>query len=345
MKTILSILLILAGLVPAVPARAQIVGPVGHGELPACPDSGGNHLNYVPATGMFSCGTSDGNPATLTGVTAGTGLAGGGTSGMVTLSLGAIANDSVLGNVGGGSAAPGALSAAQLTALMQPFTAGLSGAVPASGGGTANYLRADGTWAAPPGGGSVAPTEVQRAYGRSSSGSITVTMPQATTVGNTVVAIGYGGSAAPNFNGSQTVFLDRSSLSAVSFVVMAAPVTSAQTSITVNGTSGNYDIELVEVSGLRNMYVTEGTNYSGNPETAPTFAPAGCAYYGMYGSGNAIAYQSATSGLSNVVQQGANASNNATFYNFSAASRGTMQTLTFSGSNGNVLSASIAFCG
>ncbi len=35
----------------------------------------------------------------------------------------------------------------QLTALVNPFTASLSGAAPASGGGTANFLRADGTWA------------------------------------------------------------------------------------------------------------------------------------------------------------------------------------------------------
>lgn len=40
------------------PARAQVVGPVGHGELPACPDTGGNHLNYAPAGGGFSCGTT-----------------------------------------------------------------------------------------------------------------------------------------------------------------------------------------------------------------------------------------------------------------------------------------------
>lgn len=33
------------------------------------------------------------------------------------------------------------------------FTSGSQGSVPASGGGTANYLRADGTWATPPGGG------------------------------------------------------------------------------------------------------------------------------------------------------------------------------------------------
>jgi hypothetical protein len=35
----------------------------------------------------------------------------------------------------------------QLTALIQPFTSSLSGAVPASAGGTLNFLRSDATWA------------------------------------------------------------------------------------------------------------------------------------------------------------------------------------------------------
>jgi len=45
------------------------------------------------------------------------------------------------------------LTVAQATALLAVFTTALQGVVPASGGGTTNFLRADGTWAAPPGGG------------------------------------------------------------------------------------------------------------------------------------------------------------------------------------------------
>ena len=40
------------------------------------------------------------------------------------------------------------------------FTSALKGLVPSSGGGTTNYLRADGTWAAPPGAGSWEPENV-----------------------------------------------------------------------------------------------------------------------------------------------------------------------------------------
>lgn len=59
------------------------------------------------------------------------------------------ANNTIVGNVSGGIAAPIALSQAQLTALVNTFTNTLSGSVPGSGGGTANFLRADGAWVVP----------------------------------------------------------------------------------------------------------------------------------------------------------------------------------------------------
>jgi hypothetical protein len=46
----------------------------------------------------------------------------------------------------------GGITNTQLSALINSFTSTLSGAAPASGGGTSNFLRADGTWAAPSGG-------------------------------------------------------------------------------------------------------------------------------------------------------------------------------------------------
>lgn len=52
-----------------------------------------------------------------------------------------------------GRAMIGAASAAAQTALLDAFTSGAKGLVPASGGGTTNFLRADGTFALPPGGG------------------------------------------------------------------------------------------------------------------------------------------------------------------------------------------------
>jgi len=54
------------------------------------------------------------------------------------------------------SSQPTALTAGQATAALNPFTSLLQGLAPASGGGTTNFMRADGSWAAPPGSGSVA---------------------------------------------------------------------------------------------------------------------------------------------------------------------------------------------
>lgn len=51
------------------------------------------------------------------------------------------------------SGAFGGLTNTQLTADINVFTSGLSGAAPSSGGGTTNFLRADGTWAVPAGSG------------------------------------------------------------------------------------------------------------------------------------------------------------------------------------------------
>lgn len=70
-------------------------------------------------------------------------------------SLAPIDNLRVLGNVSGISAVPIGLTPTQLTTLINPFTDLLSGAATASGGGTTNFLRADGAWAAPAGVGTV----------------------------------------------------------------------------------------------------------------------------------------------------------------------------------------------
>lgn len=57
-----------------------------------------------------------------------------------------IPNNTILGNVSGVTALASPLSATQATTLINVFTPTLSGAAPASGGGTVNFLRADGTW-------------------------------------------------------------------------------------------------------------------------------------------------------------------------------------------------------
>lgn len=59
-----------------------------------------------------------------------------------------------LGRITAGAGVVEELTGTQATTLLDAFTSVLKGLVPASGGGTTNFLRADGSWAAPGGGGS-----------------------------------------------------------------------------------------------------------------------------------------------------------------------------------------------
>jgi hypothetical protein len=61
-----------------------------------------------------------------------------------------MANNTIKGRNAGSVGNPQDLTTAQVTAMLNAFTSTLKGLAPASGGGTVNYLRADGTWASPP---------------------------------------------------------------------------------------------------------------------------------------------------------------------------------------------------
>jgi hypothetical protein len=95
----------------------------------------------------------------LTGDVTATG-AGGPGSQSTTIASGVVSNSKLStmvahtfkGNNTGSTAAPLDLTATELTAELNAFTDTLKGLTPASGGGTSNFLRADGTWAAPSGG-------------------------------------------------------------------------------------------------------------------------------------------------------------------------------------------------
>ena len=109
--------------------------------------------------------------------------------------LSLIPNDTVLGNVSGGTAIAVPLTQTQLTTLINAFTSSLSGAAPASGGGTTNYLRADGTWAAPPGSFPAVPTADLLG---GSAGAFT-----SVTVGTDLTLTGGVLSANPSVGGTQ----------------------------------------------------------------------------------------------------------------------------------------------
>jgi hypothetical protein len=76
-----------------------------------------------------------------------------GTNVVTNAMLAQIATARIKGRVTAGTGNVEDLTGTQVTTLLDNFTSALKGLAPASGGGTTNFLRADGTWAAPAGGG------------------------------------------------------------------------------------------------------------------------------------------------------------------------------------------------
>lgn len=64
-----------------------------------------------------------------------------------------VPSGTVVGNLQPSDGPAEEISSASLTEWLEVFTDTVQGVVPASGGGTTNFLRADGTWAAAGGGG------------------------------------------------------------------------------------------------------------------------------------------------------------------------------------------------
>jgi hypothetical protein len=90
----------------------------------------------------------------------------------------------------------GELTPTQATAQLNVFSATLKGLAPLSGGGTANFLRADGTWAAPPSGaGTVTSASVTSANGFAGTVATATTTP-AITISTTVTGLLKGNGTA-----------------------------------------------------------------------------------------------------------------------------------------------------
>lgn len=120
------------------------------------PASGGGTTNFLRADGTWAApsggggGVSDGDKGDIT--VSSSGAVWTVDDDVVTLAkMANIATARFLGRLTASTGDPEALTGTQATTLLDAFTSSLKGLAPASGGGTANYLRADGTWAATPG--------------------------------------------------------------------------------------------------------------------------------------------------------------------------------------------------
>jgi hypothetical protein len=173
------------------------------------PASGGGTVNYLRADGTWAAPPGSGS-GTVTNIATNNGVTGGPITTTGTIGLAAVPANTLKGNNTGASAVPTDLTGTQVTAMLDLFTSGLKGLTPASGGGTSNFLRADGTWAAP-GGGSGTVTNIATNNGVT-GGPITTTgtiglaaMPATTIKGNNTA-----GSAVPtDLTGTQvTAMLD-----------------------------------------------------------------------------------------------------------------------------------------
>lgn len=110
-----------------------------------------------------------------------------------------------IGNNTGSSAVPLALTSTQETADLNLFTTTLQGLVPGSGGGTTNFLRADGTWSTPSGSGSVSsvaqtvPTFLTISGSPiTTSGTLAIGLASQ-SANNVFIGPSSGGAAAPTF--------------------------------------------------------------------------------------------------------------------------------------------------
>lgn len=102
--------------------------------------------------------------------------------------LAQMATLTIKGNNTGGTANAADLTVAQVNAILPVLTNTLNGLAPASGGGTSNFLRADGTWAEPGGIGTVTSVSVVSANGLAGTVA-TATSTPAITLSTSVTGI------------------------------------------------------------------------------------------------------------------------------------------------------------
>lgn len=150
----------------------------------------------------------------------------------------------------------------QLTAQINVFTSTLSGAAPASGGGTDNYLRADGTWDIPPGGSYANPTGTV---------GLTVVDGTATTAMRSDAAPPLSQSIQPTWTSPHTwtgtgpqLTIGANSGNIGQIALLGS--TSGTITIQPQAAAGTYNFNLPTTAGTSGYYLTSGGG-SGSPMT------------------------------------------------------------------------------
>ena len=173
-----------------------------------------------------------------------------------------MANNTVKGNVSGGSSAPSDLSVTQVKTLIGPFSSSTTGLVPASSGvgETSKFLKGDGSWGVP-------------------------TVGAATSVANAVTFNngGAGASSGTTFDGSTAVTISYNTLGAVKTDGTGASGTwslsisgnAATATLTTNISGGTAGDLLYQSSTNTTGKVSLGTQYKvlQAGSSAPTWSP------------------------------------------------------------------------